>query len=71
MAERTIHFDNAREAQDVTGPREEYLPPLEATFGVTAVSRDLWLKLEGEPRRWRRRARSWRGCCGRGTPGCC
>lgn len=48
MAEQTIHFDNAREAQDVTGPREEYLPALEATFGVSAVSRDLWLKLEGE-----------------------
>ena len=29
MAERTLHFDNAREAQDVTGPREEYLPALE------------------------------------------
>ena len=48
MAERTIHFDNAREAQDVTGAREEYLPALEQAFGVAAVSRDLWLKLEGE-----------------------
>ncbi len=48
MAERTHHFDNAREAQDVTGPREEWLPPLEAAFGVRAVSRDLWLKLEGD-----------------------
>lgn len=48
MAERTLHFDNAREAQDVTGPREEWLSPLEAAFGVQAVSRDLWLKIEGE-----------------------
>ena len=48
MAERTFHFDNAREAQDVTGLREEYLPALEQAFGVAAVSRDLWLKLEGE-----------------------
>ncbi len=48
MAERTIHFDNAREAQDVTGARGEYLPPMEQAFGVGAVSRDLWLKLEGE-----------------------
>jgi len=48
MAERIIHFDNAREAQDVTGAREEYLPALEQAFGVAAVSRDLWLKLEGE-----------------------
>ena len=49
MAESTLHFDNAREAQDVTGPREENLPALEETFGVKAVSRDLWLKIEGEP----------------------
>lgn len=48
MAERTIHFDNAREAQDVTGTRGEYLSPLEQAFGVAAVSRDLWLKLDGE-----------------------
>ena len=48
MAERTVHFDNAREAQDVTGSREEYLPALETSFGVKAVSRDLWLKIEGE-----------------------
>ena len=47
MAERTIHFDNAREAQDLTGPADSYLAGLEKTFGVTAVARDLWLKLEG------------------------
>jgi phosphate starvation-inducible protein PhoH and related proteins len=51
MEERVIHFDNAREAQDVTGPREEYLPAMEQTFGVAAVSRDLWLKIEGEPKK--------------------
>ncbi|NLG35930.1 MAG: PhoH family protein [Lentisphaerae bacterium] len=48
MTERTFHFDNAREAQEVTGLREDYLPDLEGTFGVKAVSRDLWLKVEGE-----------------------
>ncbi len=47
MAERTLHFDNAREAQEITGQREEYLPALEEAFNVRAVSRDLWLKLEG------------------------
>ena len=47
MAERTIHFDNAREAQDLSGPGDDYLAGLEKTFGVTAVARDLWLKLEG------------------------
>ena len=48
MAERTIHFDNAREAQDATGQRGELLPGLEEAFGVKAVTRDLWLKIEGE-----------------------
>jgi len=47
MAERTVHFDNAREAQDLTGPRGDYLPPMEDAFGIQAVTRDLWLKLEG------------------------
>jgi phosphate starvation-inducible protein PhoH and related proteins len=47
MAEQTFHFDNAREAQDVTGIREAYLPAMEKDFGVKAVARDLWLKVEG------------------------
>lgn len=48
MTERIIHFDNSREAQDVTGARGEYLPALEETFGVEALTRDLWLKMAGE-----------------------
>ncbi len=48
MAEQTIHFDNAREVQDITGTHGEWLPDLESAFGVTAVTRDLWLKLEGK-----------------------
>lgn len=47
MAEAILHFDNSREAQDVTGTRGDYLPALEEAFGVQAVTRDLWLKLEG------------------------
>ncbi len=47
MAERTLHFDNAREAQDLGGTNGELLPPLENAFAVTAVARDLWLKLAG------------------------
>lgn len=47
MAERIIHFDNSREAQDVTGARGEYLPALEESFRVEALTRDLWLKLSG------------------------
>lgn len=48
MVERTFHFDNAREAQDVTGKQEAYLPDLEEAFGVTAIARDCWLRIEGE-----------------------
>ncbi len=48
MAEHTIHFDNAREAQDVTGARGEYLAAMDEAFGVKAISRDLWLKIEGD-----------------------
>ena len=35
MAERTLHFDNAREAQEITGQREEYLPALEEASPFT------------------------------------
>ncbi len=47
MAEEIIHFDNIREMQDVIGRQEAYLEPLEKTWRITAVARDLWLKLEG------------------------
>ena len=47
MAEREISFDNAREAQDVLGARGETLEELERLWGVKAVSRDTWLKIEG------------------------
>jgi len=47
MAEKTFHFDNAREAQDITGTHGEFLPPMERDFGVTAVARDFWLKVNG------------------------
>jgi phosphate starvation-inducible PhoH-like protein len=47
MVEREIAFDNAREAQDVLGARGETLGELERLWGVKAVSRDLWLRVEG------------------------
>ena len=47
MAERIFHFDNTREAQDVLGVREAYVPAMESAFGVEAVARDSWLKLTG------------------------
>ena len=46
-AEQTIHFDNARELEDVLGRQEAYVPLLETTFGVRAVVRDLHLRLDG------------------------
>ncbi len=47
--ETTVHFDNAREAQDITGRRGEYLPRIAHELGVRLTARDTWLKIEGEP----------------------
>ena len=49
MLEKTIHFDNAREAQDITGRHGESLSRAEKVFGVRLTYRDLWLRIEGEP----------------------
>lgn len=48
MAEKTIHFDNAREAQDITGRRGEMLARMERDLGVTLTARDSWLKVGGD-----------------------
>ncbi|HBA83621.1 MAG TPA: phosphate starvation-inducible protein PhoH [Verrucomicrobia bacterium] len=48
MSEKTIHFDNARETQDVIGKRGEFLFRIEKAFQVQIVSRDTWLRMEGE-----------------------
>ena len=48
MPERTIHLDNPREAQELTGKRGEYLPRIEQVFGVQMATRDAWIKVEGE-----------------------
>ena len=47
MAEKTVHFDNARESQDITGRRGEYLPRIEKSMGVRLTARDTWLRIEG------------------------
>ncbi len=47
--ERTLHFDSAREVQELTGRRGEWLPRFEETFRVTLTQRDIWLKVEGAP----------------------
>lgn len=45
--EKIFHFDNAREAQELTGRKMEFLPAVEAALGVVLVTRDLWLTIRG------------------------
>lgn len=47
MSEITLHFDNAREAQDIAAHPAEILSLIERSFGVSLTSRDVWLKIEG------------------------
>ena len=47
MMERTIHFDNAREFQDITGRRGEYLQQIGQSIGVHLTARDTWIRIEG------------------------
>jgi phosphate starvation-inducible protein PhoH and related proteins len=51
MTEKTIHFDNAREAQDITGKRSELLPRIEQALHVRLASRDTWVRIEGTAER--------------------
>jgi phosphate starvation-inducible PhoH-like protein len=48
MSEKTIHFDNPRETQDVLGKRGDYLPRIESELGVRLTSRDTWVRIEGD-----------------------
>lgn len=57
MSEVTIHFDSAREAQDVCGRHDEFLPLMEQAFGIQIVSRDLWLRIEGPEQQVRKTER--------------
>lgn len=47
-AEKTFHFDNAREAQELTGRKMEFLAAVESSLNVTLASRDLWLSIKGD-----------------------
>ncbi len=47
MADVTLHFDSAREAQELLGPRGEAMARIEEAFAVRMTARDLWLKIEG------------------------
>ncbi len=48
MSEKTIYFDNPREAAELTGRRGEYLARIEGVLGVKLSARDTWLKIEGD-----------------------
>lgn len=48
MPEETIHFENARFAQQLYNNDPKNLAALEAGLDVKVTSRDAWIKLEGE-----------------------
>jgi len=48
MREKTIHFDNAREAQDITGNGSNLLGKIAERLGVRLTSRDAWIRIHGE-----------------------
>src|ERR1019366_5969492 len=48
MATETLHFENARFAQQLFNHEPRNLQSLEAELGVKATSREDWIKLEGE-----------------------
>jgi phosphate starvation-inducible protein PhoH and related proteins len=48
MATETLHFENARFAQQLFNNEPRNLQALEAELGVKATSREGWIKLEGQ-----------------------
>ena len=48
MTEQTVHFDNALEAQAVTGKGAETLNRVEKVFSVRLTARDTWVRVEGD-----------------------
>ncbi|SPE55429.1 putative enzyme with nucleoside triphosphate hydrolase domain [Verrucomicrobia bacterium] len=49
MATETLHFENARLAQQIFNNDPRNLQALDEQLGVKATSREGWIKLEGEP----------------------
>jgi len=47
VSEKTFHFDNAREAQELTGRKLEFLPRIEKALGVVLTTRDTWITIGG------------------------
>jgi phosphate starvation-inducible protein PhoH and related proteins len=48
MSDLTLHFDNAREASDITALPAKTTAEIERVFDVSLTARDTWLKIEGE-----------------------
>src|SRR5215472_13620232 len=48
MPEETLHFENARLAQQLYNNDPRNLQAIEQQLGVKATSREGWIKLEGE-----------------------
>ena len=48
MTEKTIYFDNPREAAELVGKRGDYLARIEGVLSVRLSARDTWLKIEGD-----------------------
>ena len=49
MTSETLHFENARKAQQLFDNDSKNLRHLKEALGVDATARDGWIKLEGEP----------------------
>src|SRR5258708_27795959 len=49
MTSETLHFENARLAQQLYNNDPRNLQALESQLGVKATSREGWIKLEGRP----------------------
>jgi len=47
MASETLHFENARLAQQLFNNDPQNLKAVESQLGVKATSREGWIKLEG------------------------
>jgi len=51
MATETLHFESAHQAQLVFAGEERNLKQVETEFGIKAVTREGWIKLEGDAER--------------------
>ncbi|MEC7905890.1 MAG: PhoH family protein [Verrucomicrobiota bacterium] len=48
MGKRTLHFDNPRQLSQLYGGKEDNLRSIESKYGAQIVSRDGWLRVEGD-----------------------